>query len=238
MPLARWQALCLDAVDARRLAHFWAGVLGLAAEDRDDGDSVVLRGARRAEDVWVNTVPEARVVKNRVHLDVRARSLDPLLAAGATVLRPEGDGGIGWTVLADPDGGEFCAFLRDDLPADPPARLYELVVDTADSDSSRALADWWAEVLGGRSVDDGRGFWWVADVAGAPVETIDVVPVPEPKSVKNRVHWDVQCDDVDALVARGATILRRPSQRVGWHVLADPQGNEFCAFPVDAVELG
>jgi hypothetical protein len=57
--------------------------------------------------------------------------------------------------------------------------------------------------------------------------------VPEPKAVKNRVHWDLVCDDVDALVAKGATLLRGPDDDIDWHVLADPEGNEFCVFPSD-----
>ena len=55
--------------------------------------------------------------------------------------------------------------------------------------------------------------------------------MPEPKTVKNRVHWDVICDDVDELVARGARVLRTPDDDIDWHVMADPDGNEFCAMP-------
>ena len=54
--------------------------------------------------------------------------------------------------------------------------------------------------------------------------------VPEPKTVKNRIHWDVETDDVQRLLDRGATLLRGPDDDIGWHVLADPEGNEFCAF--------
>jgi hypothetical protein len=61
--------------------------------------------------------------------------------------------------------------------------------------------------------------------------TFDFVPVPEPKTVKNRVHWDVTAPDVDALVERGARVLRSPDDEINWTVLADPEGNEFCAFP-------
>ena len=50
------------------------------------------------------------------------------------------------------------------------------------------------------------------------------------KSVKNRWHWDVVGEDVDELVRRGATLLRRPDDDIDWHVLADPAGNEFCVF--------
>ena len=56
------------------------------------------------------------------------------------------------------------------------------------------------------------------------------VPVPEPKTVKNRIHWDVDTADVGQLVAAGATVLRERDDEIGWTVLADPEGNEFCAF--------
>ena len=58
--------------------------------------------------------------------------------------------------------------------------------------------------------------------------------VPETKTVKNRVHIDVNLDDeteVDVLVALGAKVLRDPIPDERWFVLADPEGNEFCAFP-------
>jgi hypothetical protein len=56
--------------------------------------------------------------------------------------------------------------------------------------------------------------------------------VPEPKTVKNRVHLDVRAPDRDAevarLVAAGATEVGRHEN---WVVMADPEGNEFCVFP-------
>jgi predicted enzyme related to lactoylglutathione lyase len=57
-----------------------------------------------------------------------------------------------------------------------------------------------------------------------------VVPVPEPKTVKNRIHWDITSADLPALLERGATVLAPPTARTPWHVAADPQGNEFCIF--------
>jgi hypothetical protein len=54
--------------------------------------------------------------------------------------------------------------------------------------------------------------------------------VPEPKSVKNRIHWDVTVPSVAPLVEAGARVLHEPGNGIGWHVLADPEGNEFCAF--------
>jgi hypothetical protein len=60
--------------------------------------------------------------------------------------------------------------------------------------------------------------------------------VPEPRTVKNRVHLDLEPDDrtrdqeVERLLGIGATLVadqRRPDGR-GWVVLADPEGNELC----------
>jgi len=48
--------------------------------------------------------------------------------------------------------------------------------------------------------------------------------------MKNRSHWDVAVDDVEVLIDRGATVLRRPDDEIRWTILADPDGNEFCAF--------
>ena len=85
-------------------------------------------------------------------------------------------------------------------------------------------------MLGGQLTDDGRGFWWVEGIAGAPFETLDAVPVPEPKAVKNRIHWDVTSADLTGLLAAGATVLAPPTPSTPWTVCADPQGNEFCVF--------
>jgi hypothetical protein len=62
-----------------------------------------------------------------------------------------------------------------------------------------------------------------------PFEGIVFGPVPEPKTVKNRIHWDVYGDTAE-LLAAGATLLRRKDTEIRWDVLADPEGNEFCVF--------
>lgn len=88
------------------------------------------------------------------------------------------------------------------------------------------MAAWWAGLLGGRAgAEDGAA--WVDGIPGAPFESLVVVPVPEPRRGKNRVHLDV-VGDVAEIVARGATVLDALPQ---WTVLADPRGNELCAFP-------
>jgi catechol 2,3-dioxygenase-like lactoylglutathione lyase family enzyme len=214
--IAAYKDLCLDAGDRLVLGRFWAAVLGLELVDRGDGVAS-LRGPTPRHTVWLAEVPEARTVKNRMHLDVHTGSIDELLDLGATVVQPFDH----WTVMADPEGGEFCAFVRESPPEN---RLYEIGLDAADP---RRVARWWAELLGGRYVDEGKDYVWVADIPGAPFETLDVAPVPEPKTAKNRVHLDV-VGDVAEIVAHGAVVL---DEQPRWTVLADPEGNEFCAFP-------
>ncbi|TDD64315.1 hypothetical protein E1262_28605 [Jiangella aurantiaca] len=222
-PVATWQALCLDASDQPRLAEFWA-----AALDRrpDADDPTHLLGQEEGTHVWVDAVPEAKTAKNRVHLDVEVGDLKGLLGLGATVRR-EPDDENSWHIMADPDGGEFCAFLRPQRRS-LPGRLYEVVVDCADA---HAQAAWWGELFGLVPEREPKEHFAALESDGRlPFDYLCFVPVPEPKTVKNRVHWDVGVADVGLLTERGATVLREPDDDISWHVMADPEGNEFCAF--------
>jgi len=224
MALATFKDLCLDANDPVALGTFWAGVLGLELHRDDDGD-VHLTGPTPAHTIWVNRVPEPRTVKHRMHLDVNAASVAEIEALGATVLDADS---FRWTLMADPEGGELCVFVRE---GEITERLYEIGVDTADSpEHALRIATWWADVLGAEVADSGRGFAQVTQVPGAPFESIDFAPVPEPKTVKNRLHLDVTTSDLGLLVDAGAVVLRPQDEEIGWTVLADPDGNEFCAF--------
>ncbi|MEU8086866.1 VOC family protein [Micromonospora sp. NPDC049101] len=229
MTIARFKDLCLDATDAVALGGFWARVLdGDVADAGEDDTRVDPRSARSdAESIWVNKVPEPRLGKTRVHLDLRLADADPaaLLAAGARLVR-EPAGEATWWVLVDPEGNEFCAFPAREGTAPGP---FELVVDSADP---VAQATWWAGVVGG-TVEDEPNHAWVTGATGFPWAYWVFVGVPEPKTVKNRLHWDVDLADPEptALVDAGATLLREPHAQARWWVLADPEGNEFCAFP-------
>ncbi len=224
MTLATYKDLCIDATDARLLGRFWADALGLELHDAgpDSAGDVKLLGPTPQHTIWVNAVPEPRTVKQRVHLDLNVSSVEELLAIGATVL---GDTHH-WTDMADPEGGELCAFVREGAIE---RRLYEIVVDCSpEPGETLRLATWWADVLGATLEDDDDGVG-LADVPGAPFEYLVFGPVPEPRTAKNRVHLDVTTPDVSRLVAAGATVLPSPSHG-RWTVLADPAGNEFCAF--------
>ena len=110
MAIARFKDLCLDAGDPARLGAFWAAALGRTWQAQDNGDGL-LTGPTSGHTIWVNRVPEPRTVKHRVHLDIYTRDLADLEALGATIVEPR-HGTRTWTVLADPDGSEFCAFTK------------------------------------------------------------------------------------------------------------------------------
>lgn len=110
---AQFKDLCLDANDHQALAGWWCAALGYVRRDpeRDASWPVpIVNPGGRGPLIWINPVPEAKTIKNRMHLDVWG-SRDELLAAGATLVRGP-DGEIDWDVLADPEGNEFCVFAR------------------------------------------------------------------------------------------------------------------------------
>ncbi|MFG1681252.1 VOC family protein [Nonomuraea sp. NPDC049269] len=114
--------------------------------------------------------------------------------------------------------------------------IRHITVDCAEPYEPYELAEFWSKVLGypidpiDEPGDDEVG---LAVPAGQP--TLLFVRVPEKKSVKNRLHLDLEPDqsrdqEVERVSALGATIVddrRKPNGR-GWVVMADPAGNEFC----------
>ncbi len=99
-----------DVEDAHRLARWWGDLLGVDVQRADDDSYLEGVEGLPFDTIVFGPVPEAKTTKNRIHIDVSTDDLAGLLAAGAKVLRDKGDGGIRWTVMADPEGNEFCAF--------------------------------------------------------------------------------------------------------------------------------
>ena len=107
---------------------------------------------------------------------------------------------------------------------------------TIDAREPRTVAEFWASALGWRVVEEEDQIVSIAP-SDASWPTIDVVQVPEGKTVKNRLHLDLRADgstaqeEVDRLLSLGA---RRADVGQGadvtWTVLADPEGNEFCVL--------
>lgn len=228
MALARYKDLCMDVDDPPAMAAFWSARLGWTAVALDDGDRCLRDDSGRVQ-MWINRVPEPVTVKNRLHIDVHASDLQPILEAGATLIDGES---FAWKQLRDPDGQEFCVFVRDDGRFG----FYEMGWDvTGGLADCSELARWWGSLLDAPvNEDDDEGCAYLEQIAGAPYDAVVFAPVPESKTIKNRIHIDVLTDDVDAILATGATRLRaKGDDGLGWHVLADPAGNEFCAFTPD-----
>ncbi len=111
---SRLTNICVDAADPLSLAHFWCAVLGWGiVEESDEGVSIA-----SADGAWpfidIFPVPDPKVRKNRLHLDLRAdgsatsEELDRLLRLGASTVDVGQSPEATWVVLADPEGNEFC----------------------------------------------------------------------------------------------------------------------------------
>ena len=102
-----------------------------------------------------------------------------------------------------------------------------------DSRDPAALGRWWQQALGWVIVDDAPDEFEIRPSADR-LPGLLFVPVPETKSVKNRLHLDFRPDDRDAeverLLALGATRADVGQREESWIVLADPEGNEFCVL--------
>lgn len=108
------------------------------------------------------------------------------------------------------------------------ARLDQIVLDSRDP---KTLVRFWAALLGGDPVD--RAFDWShVDPPGFP--RLAFQPVPEGKSVKNRLHLDIDVDDIPAATAEAVRLGATPRGSVvtdeqgSFQVLLDPEANEFC----------
>jgi hypothetical protein len=135
--------IVIDCPDPAALAPFWAAALGYQLQEPPAGfdtwpaflasigvpeqdwnsASAVVDPAGIRPRLFLQQVPEAKVVKNRVHLDLKvtdrtlgeedrdrrlAAETDRLTALGAQVLNEVRQHGEHWIVLADPVGNEFC----------------------------------------------------------------------------------------------------------------------------------
>ena len=110
---ARLTEVVVDAADPGRLADFWAGVLGWERTDAYEGVVEIGSPEPGTPTLVFVPVPEPKVVKNRIHLDVspsgcdQAEELARLRSLGAADV-DVGQGDQTWFVLADPEGNEFC----------------------------------------------------------------------------------------------------------------------------------
>jgi predicted enzyme related to lactoylglutathione lyase len=104
----------IDCADHGRVVDFWAAALGYERREVNAQYVALVPPEREPgrPPLLFQKVPEPKVAKNRVHLDFRAETMADevarLVGLGATVLAERSLGDFSWTVLADPDGNEFC----------------------------------------------------------------------------------------------------------------------------------
>jgi predicted enzyme related to lactoylglutathione lyase len=131
--------IAIDCKDPERLAAFWAAVLDYRIADPPPGyDSWAEHSRAQAEEpgeAWIkisdpdglgptllfHRVPEAKITKNRVHLDIRAPGdvqtfIDRVIELGGSKVRDVIDDGGYFAVMHDPEGNEFCTGGGQDTP--------------------------------------------------------------------------------------------------------------------------
>jgi predicted enzyme related to lactoylglutathione lyase len=112
--------LTIDCHDPQLVADFWCLALDYRLVDIDDHDAEIAPNEGPGLTMLFQHVPEGKEVKNRLHLDIRAsgsmdEEVERIEAIGGATIRRVDEGGSFWTVMADPEGNEFC-ILRG--PAD------------------------------------------------------------------------------------------------------------------------
>jgi predicted enzyme related to lactoylglutathione lyase len=229
----------MKARDDSALGGFWAEALGWRVSSEGPGvtnlepeDFVYPDPVAVCVDLIAS--PEPKTVKNRVHVDLattsaahQAEVVTRLRDLGATPA-DVGQGDVPWTVMADPEGNEFCV-LDSLYPETGP--IASVVVDCADP---RAMARFWGNAMDWtlHKVTDHNAVLRSAKGVGPYLQFLRA---PDVKTGWNRVHLDIRPypgDDLEAEAARlrtlGATAIDLGQSDVPWTVLADPEGNEFC----------
>lgn len=104
--------ITFDTGDARKLADFWTAALGTTVQ-HDWGEFVILAPTSEGGPaIGIQQVPDATPGKNRLHFDThvpdRKAEVARLVGLGATEVGVHSVPGLVWSVLADPDGNQFC----------------------------------------------------------------------------------------------------------------------------------
>jgi hypothetical protein len=130
----RWYSTVVDCRDVAAQARWWAAALGWKLVDEADDEAVLVPDHVTEETIratpWEQVgpglvfvrVPEAKALKNRLHLDLaphtgddRSAEIARLLGMGATRVDVGQSTDESWDVLADPEGNEFCVLSSRDM---------------------------------------------------------------------------------------------------------------------------
>jgi predicted enzyme related to lactoylglutathione lyase len=230
-----WWSVEVDCHDIKGQARFWCDVLGYHVVFESNDEVAIAKDEHTWPGLGFGPVPETKTVKNRLHIDLSPDDQE------AEVSRIEGLGGrridigqsdVRWIVMADREGNEFCVLTARDRSggSEMASKWWSVVVDCHEI---KGQARFWCDVLGYDIVFESND-----EVAIAKDEHtwpgMVFVQVPEEKTVKNRLHIDLNPDDQEAEVSRieglGARRIDIGQGDVRWVVMADPEGNEFCVL--------
>ncbi|RSD24899.1 VOC family protein [Amycolatopsis eburnea] len=104
--------ITIDCADPRGLAEFWTAALETTVAQDYEGEFLILAPTDGGLPLALQRVPEPRAGKNRVHVDFggdeREVEVKRLVGLGAKEVAEHRVPGLAWTVLADPEGNEFC----------------------------------------------------------------------------------------------------------------------------------
>jgi catechol 2,3-dioxygenase-like lactoylglutathione lyase family enzyme len=233
--------ITMKARDDAALGRFWTAALGWPVTGDEPGVTSLEPTGFNYPDpsavcLDILPVPEPKTVKNRIHVDLATTSaahqtelVARLQDLGATPV-DIGQGDVPWTVLADPEGNEFCVLEPREIYRDT-GPIAAVVVDCADP---RELARFWGEAMDWtvHEVTDDHAVLRSVKGVGPYLEFLRN---PDPKVGWNRVHLDVRpypgadpAAEADRLRSLGATDADVGQGDVPWTVLADPETNEFC----------
>jgi predicted enzyme related to lactoylglutathione lyase len=231
-------ALCFDANDPARLARFWAGILGWELSADPEAGVALLPIDDTGFRLRFLATEAPKTDPNQVHFDLTSTSLDDQqqtvtrsLELGARHIDIGQRSEEGHVVLADPEGNEFCViepgnnFLADCG-----------FIGALAGEGSQEVGYFWSTALGWPLVWDQGQETAIRSPHGGPKLTWGGPPLT-PKTGKYRLHFDLappvdgdQQAEVERLVSLGATRIDIGQGEVGWVVMADPDGHEFCVL--------
>ncbi|HYA00967.1 MAG TPA: VOC family protein [Candidatus Binatia bacterium] len=115
-------AIVVDCRDPERVGRFWSAALSRPLEGGEEGVWWWLELGQGGPGILFLQNPDAKVVKNRLHLDLRPddqlREVERLTGLGAR-RKDIGQGEVGWVVMGDPEDNEFCVLEPESSTPEP-----------------------------------------------------------------------------------------------------------------------
>lgn len=221
----------LDAYDVITISTFWSQLLGWTPEGRADGGVVVVPDIPSSHPLVVAAPGTPKTSQNRIHFDLTTQSPEQM---GQLLSRAYGLGAVDvnvgqspdepHTVLADPEGNEFCV-----IPPDNTFLADTGALGAINCDGSQAVGYFWSAALGWPLVWDQDEETAIQSPEGGSKITWSGPPLM-PRPGRDRLRFELSTSgSLSAAVARLTSLGARGDNEPGSAeaVLWDPDGNEF-----------